>query len=381
MSTSRQHNVIGTALVFLLVLVFSQILASCSLSRGVQKKGDPTYDKYLKLTREQAWQDPLIGIWQGSQYGKEILLAVVLDDEGGEEKLKGVILNGSEYEFGYTQEDFWFHVSPMAAQGTYAGRIVDKLLFWPRWFPTRVVMNGSSQFTTYDDIPPDVKPRGGNIHSYIRREAQTVAIDDVARSSGSGFLVWQSDKVLTAYHVIKDAARITVRFPDGRRYGANVTLRDPGNDLALLTLEGFSPLDGRGLRVLRGSDVAPGEDIHVLGYPLGGILGSRPSIVSGQVSSSVGLRNAENQFRITAPINPGNSGGPILNGRGEVVGVAVSVVRQRQIEGVGFGIKIGSSFPMPGDLLQSGSVKVRQELKADEIFRLFSRDVVFIGIE
>jgi S1-C subfamily serine protease len=148
-----------------------------------------------------------------------------------------------------------------------------------------------------------------------------------------------------------------------------------------LKLRNFSPSDEQGLRVLRETAVAPGEEIHVIGYPLGGVLGSRPSIVSGQVSASVGLRNAENQFRITAPINPGNSGGPILNSRGEVLGIAVAVVRNQQIEGVGFGIKIGSSLSMLGDMLQGGSVKIRQEQKAAEIFRLVSRYVVFIGVE
>lgn len=381
MKTSGRHDAWGTAFVILLVLVLSQLLASCSISRGVQKGGGPTYEKYLKLTREQARKDPLIGIWQGSQSGKEILLAVVLNDDGGQEKLKGVILNGDEFEFDYSNEDPWFYVSTMAAQGTYAGKIVDKLFFVPRWFPTRIVMNGPNQFTTYNDIPRNLKPRGGNIHSYLRRETQTVVIDDVMRSSGSGFLIWQSDKVITANHVIKNAKKISVRFPDGRTFEADVISRDLGNDLALLKLRGFSPSNERGLRVLQGTDIDPGEEIHVLGYPLGGILGSRPSIVSGQVSASVGLRNAPNQFRITAPINPGNSGGPIINSRGEVIGVAVSVVRQQQIEGVGFGIRIGSSFSMLGDLLLKGSVNVRQEQKADEIFRLFSRDVVFIGVE
>jgi S1-C subfamily serine protease len=369
------------ALGTLLALVLPLFLAACSLSHGTGERRDPTYDNYLRLTREQARKDPMIGIWQGSQLGKEILLSVVLNDEGCQEKLKGVILNGDKFEFGYTREDPWFYVSPMAAQGTYAGKIVDKLFFFSRWFPTRIVMNGANQFTTYEDIPPNVKARGGNKHSYIRREAQTVVIDDFMHSSGSGFLIWQSDKVLTAHHVIKNAKKISVRFPDGKHFAADVAFRDPVNDLALLKLRGFSPSDERGLRVLGETAVAPGEEIHVLGYPLGGILGSRPSIVSGQVSASVGLKNAENQFRITAPINPGNSGGPILNARGEVLGVAVSVVRQQQIEGVGFGIKIGSSFSMLGDMLQKGSVRIRQELKADEIFRLYSRYVVFVGVE
>jgi hypothetical protein len=365
--------------VFLVALCL--VLSACSFTKGTLGSGDPTYDKYLKLTRDQADKNPLIGIWQGSESGKEILLAVHLNDDDGREKLKGVILNGSDYELGYVREDPWFYVSPMADQAVYAGRTSYKILFWPRWFPTKIVMNGSNQFTAYDDIPPHVKTQGGNTHVYLRKEAQMAAIDDLMRSSGSGFLLWESNKVLTAHHVVKQAKKLSVRFPDGSRYEADITASDPANDLALLTLRGFSSSPGRGLHILQGVPVAPGEEIHVIGYPLGALLGDRPSIVSGQVSASVGIRNAENQFRITASINPGTSGGPILNSRGEVIGVAVSTVRQQQIERVAFGVKIGTSIPMLGDALQKGSLLIRQPMRAEEIFQTFSRDVVFIMVE
>ncbi len=370
-------SIICTAPLLSLLLLMS----ACSSSLGTLGSGAPLYDKYLKITRDQAAKDPLIGIWQGSELGKEILLAIYLNDDSGREKLKGVILNGSDYEFGYSQEDPWFYLSPMAAQGTYSGRTTHKLLFWDRWFPTRVALSNPNQFTAYDDIPPGVKARGSKIRSFLRKEAQTAAIDDLMRSSGSGFLLWESNRVLTAHHVVKQAKKTSVRFPDGKRFEAHVIASDPANDLALLELRGFNPLPGRGLRILQGVPVAPGEDIHVIGYPLGAVLGNRPGIVSGQVSASVGPRNAENQFRITASINPGNSGGPILNARGEVIGVAVSVVRQQQIEGIAFGVKIGTSIPMPGDALQKGSLVVRKPMRADEIFRAFSSDVLLITVE
>ncbi len=371
----------GSLICSLLLAALCLILSACSFTHSTMGSGDPIYDKYLKLTRDQADKNPLVGIWQGSDAGKEILLAVHLNDEGGQEKLKGVILNGSDFEIGYLREDPWFYVSPMADQGVYAGRTSLKFFFVPRWFPTRIVMNGPNQFTAYDDIPPNMKALGGNTHSYLRKEAQTATIDDVMRSSGSGFLLWGSNKVLTAHHVVKHAKKTSVRFPDGRRYEADIVASDPANDLALLELRGFIAADERGLHILQGVPVAPGEEIHVIGYPLGAILGNRPSIVSGQVTAAVGIRNAENQFRISASINPGNSGGPILNSRGEVLGIAVSVVRQQQIERVAFGVRVGTSLPIPVDAIQKGSQSVRQPQGAEGVFRDFSRDVVLITVE
>ena len=83
---------------------------------------------------------------------------------------------------------------------------------------------------------------------------------------------------------------------------------------------------------------------------------------------------------MTVPINPGNSGGPILNQRGEIVGIAVSVIRDSSIEGISFGIKIGIAFA----LLQKAGVQFYDEktnpLTADQIFKKFSRDVVLIEV-
>jgi S1-C subfamily serine protease len=95
----------------------------------------------------------------------------------------------------------------------------------------------------------------------------------------------------------------------------------------------------------------------------------------------VGINNAQSQFRITAPINPGNSGGPILDDHGIVVGIAVAVIRQERLEGIAFGIKINVAFPM----LQQLSVDLKETedtpISADEIFKRFGQDVVYIRIQ
>ncbi len=338
------------------------------------------YDKYLKLTKVQAGKDSLIGIWQGSKGGKEIILAVVENDKEESEKLKAVILNGSEYQFGYSDGSPWFYVSPMASKNTYAGRINYKDLLWSRWYPTKITMNDMHSFTTYDDLPAHVKAPGGRTTSYMRKE-QVLTIDDIARSSGTGFLIRNTNLIITAHHVIGKAKTIGVRFPDGNIFPAEIVGRDAQNDIAILRLEFFTPSPERGFHLDSDSDVAPGETVHALGYPLGETLGKQPSIVSGQVSATAGINNAQNQFRITTPINPGNSGGPILNSHGKVVGIAVAVIRDQKIEGVAFGIKINAAIPMLQKLSVDLSGDESESMTADEIFRRLSQDVVYIRIQ
>jgi hypothetical protein len=310
-------------------LCFCFLLFSCaSTSKNIEQTD--LYDKYLQMTKMQAGKDPLIGIWQGSKGGKEIILAVVENDEKDSEKLMAVILNGSEYQFGYSDGSPWFYVSPMASRSTYAGRINYKDLFWSRWYPTKIVMNDIHSFTTYDDLPAHVKSRGGKTTSYMRKE-QVITVDDIARSSGTGFLIRNTNLIITAHHVVGKAKSIGVRFPDGNIFPAEIVGRDVQNDIAILRLEFFTP-------------------------------------------------SAERGFQLDS-INPGNSGGPILNNYGAVVGIAVAVIRDQKIEGVAFGIKINAALPMLKKLAVDLKENEGTAISADEIFRRFAQDVVYIRVQ
>jgi len=360
-------------------IVLCLLLAACASTPKNIEQSD-LYDNYLKLTKRQAGKDSLIGIWQGSKGGKEIILAVIENDEKESEKLKAVILSGSQYQFGYSDGSPWFYVSPMASKNTYAGRINYKDLLWSRWYPTKIVMSDMHSFTTNDDLPAHVKAPGGKTTSYMRKE-QVMTVDDIARSSGTGFLIRNTNLIITAHHVMGKAKSIGVRFPDGNIFPAEIVGRDAQNDIAILRLEFFTPSVDRGFQIDSDSEIAPGETVHALGYPLGETLGRQPSIVSGQVSAVVGMNNAQGQFRITTPINPGNSGGPILNANGKVVGIAVAVIRDQKIEGVAFGIKINAAIPMLQQLSVDFSGDTSDSMSADEIFRRFSQDVVYIRVQ
>ena len=119
---------------------------------------------------------------------------------------------------------------------------------------------------------------------------------------------------------------------------------DPTNDLALLRSD--TPLPGVAM-FREGAPARLGETVIVVGYPLGGLLGSGPQVTTGNVSSLIGPGDDTRALQFTAPTQAGNSGGPLLDGDGAVVGVVSSklnVVRVHEMTGdipqnVNFAIK------------------------------------------
>ena len=161
--------------------------------------------------------------------------------------------------------------------------------------------------------------------------------------SGTGFCVHPDGYVLTNHHVVEDAREILARSPR-HRCALELVFADPTNDLALLRADVAPP----GVAVFRdGPQARLGETVIVVGYPLGGLLGSGPQVTTGNVSSLIGPGDDTRSLQFTAPTQVGNSGGPLLDGDGTVVGVVsakLNAVRVHEMTGdvpqnVNFAIK------------------------------------------
>ncbi len=157
-------------------------------------------------------------------------------------------------------------------------------------------------------------------------------------SSGSGFVVDPDGYILTNEHVINGQSRLTVVFDNGTRRTATIVAPDAARDIALLKVTA-----SRILTVLPfAKSVRVGDKVLALGYPLGYQLGDDMTASDGIVSS-LRTYSGVSYIQTNAAINPGNSGGPLINTKGEVVGMNTSSIDEsrsgRPVEGIGFAIK------------------------------------------
>ena len=185
------------------------------------------------------------------------------------------------------------------------------------------------------------------------------------RGSGSGFIISEDGYIVTNNHVVEEATRITVELFDRRRFD-NVRLvgRDATTDIALLKLDA-DDLSAATLGTSDGSRV--GEWVLAVGSP-GFTAGPSPltmSVTAGIISAKgrniriIDETSAIEDFIQTdAAINPGNSGGPLVNARGEVIGVNAAIAsRSGTYEGYGFAVPIDLAREVIDDLVEYGQVR------------------------
>ena len=134
-------------------------------------------------------------------------------------------------------------------------------------------------------------------------------------SSGSGFFVTTNGHIVTNFHVIEDCKNIYLN-----NEALKILAKDPLNDLAILKSSNRS----MNFLMLEGDSPKKGEEVLVLGYPFGKNFGDESKLTEGIISALQGMGNDYSRFQMDAPIQPGNSGGPVINKKGNVVGVAVA---------------------------------------------------------
>jgi serine protease Do len=171
-------------------------------------------------------------------------------------------------------------------------------------------------------------------------------------SLGSGVIIEKSGLILTNNHVIKDADEITVKFANKQEAKGKVVGTDPKTDLAVIRVSTKEDLP---VVALGNSDALHvGQWAIAIGNPFGLDHTLTVGVISATGRSEVGIAAYENFIQTDASINPGNSGGPLLNIRGEVIGINTAIVASGQ--GIGFAIPVNMARKVMDDLVKKGKV-------------------------
>jgi serine protease Do len=171
------------------------------------------------------------------------------------------------------------------------------------------------------------------------------------RSLGSGFIIDKSGYIVTNNHVVAQADEIKVKLANGKEFDAEVVGRDSKTDVALIKIKGangLTPLPLGNSEVLK-----VGTWVVAIGSPFG----LEQTVTQGIVSAkgrSIGAGPYDDFIQTDASINPGNSGGPLLNLKGEVVGINTAIVARGQ--GIGFAIPINMARDIVSQLKDKGEV-------------------------
>jgi len=168
---------------------------------------------------------------------------------------------------------------------------------------------------------------------------------------GSGFVMNRDGYILTNNHVVEDADQIKVKLTTGKEYDGKIIGRDPKTDLALIKINASSDLQP--LNLGNSDDLKVGSWVVAVGSPFG----LEQTVTAGIVSAKgrvIGSGPYDNFIQTDASINPGNSGGPLINMKGEVVGINTAIIASGQ--GIGFAIPINMAKEIAPQLQEKGHV-------------------------
>src|SRR5271169_2879618 len=227
----------------------------------------------------------------------------------------------------FTRSNSAFRQSPAAQPPLWSGPAV-----------TQSAGLGSDEVNNID-IYKSASPSVAYITSTVYRQTFFYGLQ-AARDLGSGFIINPNGEILTNYHVISGSQQVEVTLPDQSKYKAAVLMRDRVNDLALIKIEPKKKLTY--LNLGDSDHLQVGQKVLAIGNPFG-LQGTLTTGVVSSLGRSISDENGhalEGMIQTDAAINPGNSGGPLLDSRGNVIGINTAIYGPQGNIGIGFAMPI-----------------------------------------
>jgi S1-C subfamily serine protease len=173
---------------------------------------------------------------------------------------------------------------------------------------------------------------------------------------GSGFVIDSEGHILTNFHVVEGARQVEVTTSDKKKYKAQIVGTDPIHDLAVIQIPNTSVPQAE---IGDSKSLVVGQKVYAIGNPFG-LSGTMTRGIISSIRSLKGQRGfIDEAIQTDAAINPGNSGGPLLNARGQVIGINTMILTGgvEQSAGIGFAIPINTAKAVLDDLVHLGRVR------------------------
>ncbi len=197
---------------------------------------------------------------------------------------------------------------------------------------------------------PTASPRPMTVAEVYQMLLPSVVFIRAGSASGTGVVVNGEGVILTALHVVEGVSAIEVAFADGTRSRATLAAADPDNDIAALTAD---TLPGTLVPAVLGGGAGIGDDVVAIGNQLGLGDSTTAGVVSGlgRTATRKSGPDLKGLIQFDAAVNPGSSGGPLVNMRGQVIGIVVALANPTDAGtfiGIGFAVPIGTAVTAGG---------------------------------
>lgn len=369
------------------------------------KKGTPLYDMFGKKKGNVSYQNNFVGLLgQNDVYyyvkapdrGINYYLKkndLKYQSEKKEDTKKTVkikqddksqySINGKSYKSEYfaSQKDLIKIQSNLKTLGFYSSSIdgvvgpqtISSIINWKKVFD---IKNDNSKFfneTHFELLQYHVVVYLANTEDSTQSVVNNEPVY-IPASSGSGFLINDNGYLVTNNHVVDQCDEVIV-FKDSNKYSANIIALDSVNDLSLAKID----LSNKNYFRISSDDAFLLDDIIVAGFPLGKKVSASIKTSKGSITSLAGYGDNYSNFQMDAALNPGNSGGPIINNKGNVIGVAVAGFGKNEgVESFNFGIKSS----VLNTFIQSNSISLSnpnsQELSNTDLGKLIVDSTLYI---
>ena len=234
----------------------------------------------------------------------------------------------------------------------------------PSWItrPTHIELTEASNSPDYDrDEQENISVYKKALPAVVNITSTAVAYDIFygavpQRGMGSGFVIDSEGHILTNYHVIESARQVEVTTSDKKKYKAQIIGVDPPHDLAVIQIPSKSVPQAE---IGDSKNLIVGQKVFAIGNPFG-LSGTMTRGIISSIRSLRGERGfIDEAIQTDAAINPGNSGGPLLNSRGQVIGINSMILTGgvEQSAGIGFAIPINTAKAVLDDLVHLGRAR------------------------